>query len=150
MTAPPKRGDIVRLKGKTETATVKGVGPGTVEIGVALDKPLDGYMTWNAAELEVVPKTVEQLTNEFVTVWRRMDHNFSPEDCGRLRMALTVAFATIQSDARRSALLEAAAIVRKRADDYYKSLLSRPGNATILISAAKAIERAAESSEGGK
>lgn len=38
----------------------------------------------------------------------------------------------IQSDSRRQGMLDAAKIVRQRAEDYYKSLLSRPGNATIL------------------
>lgn len=49
-----RRGDTVRLRGKTETAVVKSVGPGTVNIGVALRTPIEGYMTWPMDDLEVV------------------------------------------------------------------------------------------------
>lgn len=54
-------GRTVRLKGKLQTARIKYIYS-DIEGGVKLDQRLDGFWSWNIADLEVLP--AEAPTNE--------------------------------------------------------------------------------------
>ncbi len=47
-------GRTVRLKGKSQTAKIERIYSDIVG-GVRLDKQLDGFWSWNIADLEVLP-----------------------------------------------------------------------------------------------
>ena len=47
-------GRTVRLKGKKETAKIERMYS-DIEGGVRLDKQIDGFWSWNIADLEVLP-----------------------------------------------------------------------------------------------